>query len=96
MPLALPALAILAAVPGARIAVRVELLGLLRRDDAYLVVSGAVLALGIADGVDVQPRSRGLARQLAESVNKLLLQVIGQVVLGAEEDNSALGDCSKC
>jgi hypothetical protein len=75
-------------------AVRVELLGLLRRDDADLVVTAAVLTGGIADGVDVQARGLGLAGKLAEAVYELLLQVIGQVVLRPEEDNAALGDWS--
>lgn len=93
VPLALVALAVLGAEEVVPEAVRVDLLGLDGRDDADLVVLAAELAAGIADGVDVQARGRRLARQLAEAVDELLLQVVGQVVLGAEEDDAALGDC---
>jgi hypothetical protein len=55
-----------------------------------------VLASSVADRVDVQARGRGLARQLAETVDQLLLQVIGQVVLGTEEDDTTLGNCNSC
>lgn len=34
----------------------------------------------------------GFAGELAEAVVELLLEVIGEVVLGAEEDDAALGD----
>lgn len=53
VPLGLAALAVLAAVPAAREAVGIELLGLLGGDDADLVVLAAVLAAGVADGVYV-------------------------------------------
>ena len=88
----LATLAVLTASEGALEAVGVELLGLLGRDDGDLVVAAAVLAGRIANGVDVQAGGLGLAGQLAEVVDQLLLQVIREVVLGAEEDNSALGD----
>jgi hypothetical protein len=92
VPLVLVALAVLAAAERVLEAVRVQLLGLLGRDDADLVVLAAVLAGGVADGVDVQSGRCGLARQLAQPVDQLLLQVVGEVVLGAEEDDAALGD----
>lgn len=34
----------------------------------------------------------GFPRQLAQSVNELLLQLVGEVILGAEKDDAALGD----
>jgi len=88
VPLLLAALVALGAVP----AVREQLLGLLRRDDADLIVLGTVFALGIADRVDVKAGCGWLACQLAQPVNQLLLQVIGQVVLLAEKDYATLGD----
>ena len=100
MPPFLAALAIAAPVPkplasgslatGEPLAV--QLLLLLGRDDADLVVLAAVLARRVADGVDVQARRGGFAGQLAEAVDEFLLEVICQVVLGAEEDDAALGD----
>ncbi len=96
VPLGLVALAVLGAEEVVLEAVRVDLLGLDGRDDADLVVLAAELAAGVADGVDVQARGGGLARELAEAVDELLLQVVGQVVLGAEEDDAALGDCGSC
>ena len=41
-------------------------------------------------GMDMETGGRWLAAQLAEAVDELLLEVIGEVVLGAEEDNAAL------
>ena len=52
-----------------------------------------MIASGVANGVDVQARGSRLARQLAQTINELFLQVVGQVVLGAEEDDTTLGDC---
>lgn len=65
MPLVLGGLAV-AVVPAAAQtaggeAVRVQLLGLRRRDDADLVVFAVVFAAGVADGVDVQLGGRGFA-----------------------------------
>ena len=92
VPLVLAALAVFAAGEGALKAVGVEFLGLLGRDDGDLVVVAAVLAGRVADGVDVQAGRLGLAGQLAETVDKLLLQVIREVVLGAEKNDTPLGD----
>jgi len=65
-------------------------------DGADLLVRLALLpniAFGVEDGVDVQGRRRRLASQLPETVDQLLLEVVGQVVLFAEEDDVALRDC---
>lgn len=86
VPLALLAL-LLAALQEAR---EVELLGVRGRDDADLVVL-VQLAPGVVDGVDVQLGGGGLARELAEALDELLLEVVGDVVLLAEEDDPALG-----
>jgi hypothetical protein len=42
--------------------------------------------------VNVQARGAWLARELAKSLNKLLLQVIVETILLAEEDDASLGD----
>jgi hypothetical protein len=70
----------------------VECLVLHRADGADLRVAAAELALRVEQRVDVQARGRGLAGQRAEALDELLLQVVGQAVLRAEEDDAALGD----
>lgn len=62
-------------------------------DGADLGVGDAELVGVVEDGVDVQGGVGGFAGLLAESVDELLLEVVGEVVLGAEEDDAALGDC---
>jgi hypothetical protein len=64
VPLVLGGLAVAvvaAAAQTAGEAVRVQLLGLRRGDDADLVVFAVVFAAGVADGVDVQLGGRGFA-----------------------------------
>ncbi len=75
-----------------RVLALVELLSLRRADDADLVVWSAVLARRVADGVDVQTRGAGFACQTSQTVDQLLLQVISEAVLLAEEDDSSLGN----
>jgi hypothetical protein len=70
----------------------VHLARLLGADNADLVVAAAEPAARVADRVDVQPRRRGLARERAQALRQLLLQLVGQVVLRAEEDDAALRD----
>lgn len=41
----------------------------------------------------MKTRGCGAAAQFAESVDEFLLEVVGEVVLGAEEDDASLGDC---
>lgn len=94
MPLVPATLAVLSAAEEALEAVGIQLLRLLRRDDADLVVLCAVLASRVADRVDMQARRCRLARQLTQSVDELLLQVVCQVVLLAEEYHTALRDCT--
>lgn len=81
-----------AGAAGGAEAVRVERFLLLRGDDADFVVATAVLARRVADGVDVEARGGGLAGELAEALDEFLLEVVGEVVLLAEEDDAALGD----
>ena len=42
--------------------------------------------------MDVQARRAGLACQTAQTVDELLLEVIGKAVLLAEVDDTSLGD----
>lgn len=65
-------------------------LALRRADGADLVVADAELGRVVENGVDVERRVSRLAGQLAKAVYKLLLQVVCEVVLGAEEDDPTL------
>ena len=75
-----------------RKAVRVDLLGLLRRDDADLVVSGAAAAGAVVNWVNVESRGRRLSAQLSKALDEFFLEVIGDVVLFAEENDASLRD----
>ena len=70
----------------------IQLAVLHRRDDADLIVLAATVPRGVDDGVDMQARRRGLARELAEPLHQLLLQIVGDVVLLTEEDDAAARD----
>lgn len=72
--------------------VLVDLLGLLGADDAYLIVAATETSAGIDDRMNVQLRRLGLARELAQALHKLLLEIVGDVILLAKEDYTALGD----
>lgn len=61
-------------------------------DVADLVVPDAELGRRVEHRVDVQRRARRLAREQAEPLYERLLQLVGEVVLRAEEDHAALGD----
>lgn len=80
---------------GAAKAARIQLLGLLRRDDTNLVIFlDIVLPTGVVDGVDMQLGSGRLAAELAESLDELLLDLVCDIVLLTEEDDATLGDCA--
>ena len=74
-------------------AVFVEFFGLLGGDDGDLVVFAAEGAAGVGDGVDVQFGGAGFAGELAELLGEGFLELVSEVVLFAEEDDAALGDC---
>lgn len=78
-----------AGVFGARL--RVELLVLERADGADFGVAAAKIALGIQDRVDVKARSFWLAGQLAQALDEDFLDVVRQIILRAEEYDSAFG-----
>lgn len=44
--------------------------------------------------MDVDPGATGLAAKLTKALRKLYLEVIVEGVLSAEENDTALGDCS--
>lgn len=73
----------------------VELLKLLGADDANLEVVAAEVTLRVEDGVDVEAGSLWSARELTEPEDQLLLEFVGEVVLGTEENNATLGDCCR-
>lgn len=72
----------------------VQVLELGRGDGADLGVVAAQLAGVVQQGVDVERRRLGTPGQLAEAQDELLLEVVGEVVLGTEEDDAALRDCA--
>lgn len=74
--------------------VLIYFLSLFGADDTDLVVASTKTSTSIDDRMDVQFRSLWFARELAQTLHKLLLEVIGDVVLLAEEDHTALRDCS--
>lgn len=61
-------------------------------DGADLGVLAAELALRVEDRVDVEAGGGGPARELAEPQDQLLLEIVGQLVLGPEKDDASLGD----
>lgn len=60
----------------ALVAIGVELLSLLRADDADLVILNAVFATRVDDWVDVETGSLGFAGKLSKTLNEFLLQVV--------------------
>ena len=72
--------------------VLVYLFGLFGADDANLVVAATETSPSVDDGMDMQFRCLRLAGELAQTLHKLLLEVVGDVVLFAEEDYTALRD----
>ena len=69
----------------------VDLLGLHRADDANFVIGAAVLPASIDDWMYMQRRGARLAGELAEALGQLFLEIIIERVLGAEENDAALG-----
>lgn len=70
----------------------VELVMLDGADGADLGIAATELTLRVEDGVDMQARRLRPASEFAESENQFLLQIIGEIVLRTEEDNTSLGD----
>jgi hypothetical protein len=72
--------------------VLVDLLGLLRADDTNLIVTATKATTGVDHGVDMQFRGFWFARKFTQALDELLLKVIVDVILLAEEDYSTLRD----
>ena len=70
----------------------VELLVLLGANSANLRIITAKISFGVEKRVDVEAGTGWSSAELAESVDELLLEVVGKVVLSTEENNTALGD----
>lgn len=68
----------------------VDLLRLYGADDADLVIVSAAFTAGVADWVDVQFGGIGFAGEFSQTLSELLLEIIIEVVLCAEEDDAAL------
>lgn len=64
-------------------------------DDANLGVVAAELPARVEQRVDVQARLGRAAGEPTEAFNQLLLQVIGQVILRTEDNNTALRNWKK-
>jgi hypothetical protein len=75
-------------------ALSVQLFGLLRADNRNFIVLAAKCSTAVRDRVNMELRSSRLARELPQALSKLLLQIIVEAILFAEEDNSALRDCT--
>lgn len=69
-----------------------HLLPRLGRNVTNLVIAHPKLTRAVEQRVDVQRRCLGFARQLAEFVHEFLLQLAGEVILGAEKDDATLRD----
>lgn len=89
MPRSGTALAVVAVLLGLGLGKDLEGLG---RNSANLIVLDAKLVGAVEQRVDVEGRVLGLLGGLAETLGQDLLQLVGQVVLLAEEDDTALGD----
>ena len=72
--------------------VLVDLLGLLGADDTNLVVTATKTTTGVDHGVYVQLRGLWLPRKLTQALDELLLEIIVNIILLAEEDDSTLRD----
>lgn len=70
----------------------VDLLCLLRTDDANLIVFPSMLSARVADRMNVKFRGGRLSSQFSETLRKDFLKVIVKIVLLAEEDYASLGD----
>lgn len=72
------------------VAIREELFVLLRRDDADLIVLAPVFPGCIVHRVDVQLGGGRLPGQFPQTLHELFLEIICDVVLLAEEDDTPL------
>jgi hypothetical protein len=80
------------AFPDIEVLVEIEPLCALRRNDTDLVILGHLTldSTGVVDRVDMQLRRGGFPRQFAKALNELFLQLIRDIILFAEEDDTAL------
>jgi len=59
----------------------------------FEVVAAEDFTLGVQKGVDMKTIGLWSTGELTESEDELLLQLVGEIILSAEEDDSSLGDC---
>ena len=69
-----------------------DLLASNRADCAYLRIVYAEFGGIVEDWMDVQGGIVGLPGQLTQTMDETFLQIVREVVLGSEEDNSAFRD----
>jgi hypothetical protein len=50
----------------------------------------------VGDGMDMHSRIDGFPGEFAHHLAQLPLEVVGEVILSAEEDNTALRYCHRC
>lgn len=72
--------------------VAVYLLCLLGRDDTDLIVFPTKLSAGVGNRMDMKLRRRWLARELTKALHKFFLEIVCDIILLAEENNTSLGD----
>ena len=72
------------------VAIRIDLLGLLGGNDADLVILASVLPGCVVYRVDVQLGGGRLPSQFTQTLHELLLEIVGDIVLLAKEDNASL------
>jgi len=72
--------------------VLIYFLCLLRRDDTNLIIFATKFASRVGDRVDMKLARSRLARKFSKSLDELLLEIVGYIILLAEENYTALGD----
>lgn len=71
----------------------VELIMLNGADGADFRITATKFSLRIENGMNVQTRGLRAASELAEFEDQFLLQIVGEVVLCSEEDDTSFRDC---
>lgn len=92
---AVPACGVVAALVGL-VGVGKHLLARHGRNMRDLIVAHAKFRGAVEHRVDVQRGGGRLAGKDSQGLDKLFLQLVGEVVLGAEDDHASLGDWKTC
>lgn len=73
-----------------RLGLLVVLVKLNRADGANLRITATEFSLIVQERVDMQARCSGSSSQFSKSENELFLEVVGEVILGTEENDTTL------